>query len=57
MLAVKHKLKTILSNTNKETNQMKAKLLKIEECERNRVRGFMNIMREAWDDEWPNIIS
>ena len=50
MLAVKHKLKTILSNTNKETNQMKAKLLKIKECERNRVRGFMNIMREAWDD-------
>ena len=29
---------------------MKAKLLKIKECERNRVRGFMNIMREAWDD-------
>ena len=29
---------------------MKINLLKIEECERNRGRGFMKRMKEAWDD-------
>ena len=32
------------------TNEMKINLLKIEECERNRGRGFMKRMKEAWDD-------
>ena len=33
---------------------MKANLLKIEEHERNRGRGFMNIMKEAWNDIYEN---
>ena len=32
------------------TNEMKINLLKIEERERNRGRGFMKRMKEAWDD-------
>ena len=43
-----------MSNTNKLANQVKANLLKIEERERNRGRGFMNIMKEAWNDIYEN---
>ena len=43
-----------MSNTNKLANQVKANLLKIEEHERNRGRGFMNIMKEAWNDIYEN---
>ena len=32
---------SILNNTNKWKNEMKVNLLKIEELERNRSRGFM----------------
>ena len=45
---------TILNFTNKCTNQVKANLLKIEERERNRARGFMNIMKKVWDDIYEN---
>ena len=38
------------SNANfKWTNDMKISLLKIEESERKRGRGFMKRMKEAWD--------
>ena len=33
---------------------MKVNLLKIEERERNRGRGFMKRMKEAWDDIYEN---
>ena len=33
---------------------MKPNLLKIEERERNRGRGFMNIMKEVWNDIYEN---
>ena len=45
---------TILNFTKNCKNQVKANLLKIEECERNRARGFMNIMKEVWDDIYEN---
>ena len=40
---------TTTDNTNKWTNEMKVNLMKIEERERNRGRGFMKRMKEAWD--------
>ena len=36
---------------------MKANLLKIEECERNRGRRLMKRMKEAWDDLYENSIN
>ena len=47
---------TTLNNTNKWTTEMKVSLLKVEECERNRGRGFMKRMKEAWDDIYENTI-
>ena len=47
---------TTLNNTNKWTTEMKVNLLKVEEHERNRGRGFMKRMKEAWDDIYENSI-
>ena len=43
-----------LNSTHKWKNDMKVNLLKIEERERNRGRGFMKRMKEAWDDIYEN---
>ena len=43
-----------LNNTNKWATKMKLNLLKVEEHERNQSRGFMNRMKEAWDDIYKN---
>ena len=43
-------LDTTLNNTNKWTSEMKVNLLKIEERKRNRGRGFIKRMKEAWND-------
>ena len=45
---------TALKSTHKWTTEMKVNLLKIEERERNRGRGFMKRMKEAWDDIYEN---
>ena len=45
---------TTLKSTHKWTTEMKVNLLKIEERERNRGRGFMKRMKEAWDDIYEN---
>ena len=45
---------TTLKSTHKWTTEMKVNLLKIEEQERNRGRGFMKRMKEAWDDIYEN---
>ena len=45
-----------MNKTNKWTTEMKANLLKIEERERNRGRGFMKRMKEAWDEIYENSI-
>ena len=39
-----------LKSTHKWTTEMKVNLLKIEERERNRFRGFITRIKEAWDD-------
>ena len=44
----------ILNNISKWKNEMKVSLLKIEERERNRGRGFVKRMKEAWDDIYKN---
>ena len=41
---------TTLKSTHKWTTEMKVNLLKIEERERNRFRGFITRIKEAWDD-------
>ena len=46
-----------LNNINKWTTEMKANLLKIEECERNRGRRLMKRMKEAWEDLYENSIN
>ena len=45
---------TALKSTHKWTTEMKVNLLKIEERERNRDRGFMKRIKEAWDDIYEN---
>ena len=45
---------TTLKSTHKWTTEMKVNLLKIEERERNRDRGFMKRIKEAWDDIYEN---
>ena len=45
---------TALKSTHKWTTEMKVNLLKIEERERNRGRGFMKRMKEAWGDIYEN---
>ena len=45
---------TTLKSTHKWTTETKVNLLKIEGRERNRGRGFMKRMREAWDDIYEN---
>ena len=45
---------TALKSTHKWTTEMKVNLLKIEQRERNRGRGFMKRMKEAWDDIYEN---
>ena len=45
---------TTLKSTHKWTTEMKVNLLKIEERERNRGRGFMKRIKEAWDDIYEN---
>ena len=45
---------TNLSSTHKWTSEMKVNLLRIEERERNRSRGFMKRMKEAWDEIYEN---
>ena len=45
---------TTLKSTHKWTTEMKVNLLKIEERERNRGRGFMKKIKEAWDDIYEN---
>ena len=47
---------TTLNNTNKWTTEMKVNLLKVEERERNRGRGVMKRMKEAWNDIYENSI-
>ena len=47
---------TILNNTNKQTTEMKVNLLRIEERERNRGRGFMKRKKEEQDDIYKNSI-
>ena len=41
---------TTLSKTNKQASEMKVKLLKTEDCERNRDRRFTRKGKEAWDN-------
>ena len=45
---------TTLKSTHKWTTEMKVNLLRIEERERNRDRGFMKKIKEAWDDIYEN---
>ena len=45
---------TNLKSTHKWTTEMKVILLKIEKRERNRARGFMKRMKEAWDNIYEN---
>ena len=47
---IETELDTTLNNTNKWTSEMKVNLLKIEERKRNRGRGFIKRMKEAWND-------
>ena len=47
---IETELDTTLNNSNKWTTEMKVNLLKIKERKRNRGRGFMKRMKEAWDD-------
>ena len=47
---------TTLNNTNKWTTEMKVNLLKIQKRERNRGRGLIKRMKEAWDDIYENSI-
>ena len=51
---IETELDTTLNNSNKWMTEMKANLLKIKERKRNRGRGFMKRMKEAWDDIWEN---
>ena len=45
---------TTLNKIHKWSTEIKVNLLKIEEQERNRGRGFMKRMKEAWDDIYEN---
>ena len=47
---IETELDTTLNNTNKWTSEMKVNLQKIEERKRNRGRGFIKRMKEAWND-------
>ena len=47
---------TTLNNTNKWTTEMKVNLLKIQKREKNRGRGLIKRMKEAWDDIYENSI-
>ena len=45
---------TTLNNTNKWTTEIKVSLLKTEDRERNRGRGFLKRMKKTWDDLYEN---